>query len=418
MNLWTKYKDAIIDLRYGFVVFVFFIVVSVFIYQEVNDVVELNIEQEYTAKVNEIVREIEFQISDYSNSILSVKGLFSASDKVDRNEWHIFIQNKNIAENFPAIRAYEYIEKVFDNEIDLFEDSVISEGFENFNVYPGGLRDPHFIVNYIEPFDSNKDAFGFDVSSNKERYSALEYARDTKDFAISSPITLIQDTETKGFLQLLAVYDNDLPNNTLDERRQNIVGVVLAVIEYKKLFELISDRVFGIDDFHVLIYDETENIYDNLKIHEQDLVESDPDLLIKNYIDFGGRIWEVEVYPTNSFFERFSTQLNLPLIALYGGLSIGFLVMFFIFSLSRGKRKASRLAKEMEERFELEKKTVKEKNTNLRKNLNQIEKQKKDLEKQKKDLQKLNSLMIGRELTMVDLKNEVKKLKGEKRDEA
>lgn len=417
MSSWTKYKKIFFDLRYGVIIFVLFILGTIYTYSEVNEVVQANIEKEYTSKVNEIIREIEYQVNIYSNSLLNVKGLFSASDRVDRGEWSIFIQNKNIKDNYPAVRAYEYAKRVEDSEVEDFEQAMEIEGFSNFKVYPSENRENHFVVVFIEPDESNEGVYGFDLASNSERLTAIEYARDTKDFAITPPISLIQEGDEKGFLELLAVYDNSKPSETLKERRENLAGSVLALIEYETLFDLISDRVVGLGDFHVLISDDGENIYDNLALHDLNFSNRILELEFKNHIDFGGRTWEIELYPTQRFFDRFSTQLNLPILVLYSGTIVGFLLMLVIYVLSRSRRIVGMVAQEMTDKFESERRVVKEKNENLKKNLSQIEEQKKDLEKQKRDLERLNSLMIGREMAMSDLKKKIKDLT-EKQDEA
>jgi CHASE1-domain containing sensor protein len=92
------------------------------------------------------------------------------------------------------------------------------------------MRSEYVAVSFIEPFQGNETALGYDVHSDKLRHEALDKARDTGEIAVTAPIRLVQDKGDQfGFLAFLAIYRNGTPHQTLEERRKNLTGYVVAV---------------------------------------------------------------------------------------------------------------------------------------------------------------------------------------------
>lgn len=70
-------------------------------------------------------------------------------------------------------------------------------------------RPAYYPVHYIYPFESNRRASGFDLGSHPDRLKAIEYARQTKEFVITAPITLVQEeAEQRAFLLFTPVMED------------------------------------------------------------------------------------------------------------------------------------------------------------------------------------------------------------------
>ena len=97
-------------------------------------------------------------------------------------------------------------------------------------------RDEYIVVGAIEPLQGNETALGFDVASEETRRSALERARDTASLAIAAPIALVQSRqEYRSALGFLPRYRSGSPFATVAERRANLEGFFVAVVDIPEL---------------------------------------------------------------------------------------------------------------------------------------------------------------------------------------
>ncbi len=109
---------------------------------------------------------------------------------------------------------------------------------------PEGERGEYFVVNFVEPFQGNEGAFGFDLGSNDARLAALARARDSGDPVTTAPITLAQETgQQSGFLILLPVYENGEPVYAIEQRRKALKGFVLVVFRSSDLFSSVLSSI-------------------------------------------------------------------------------------------------------------------------------------------------------------------------------
>ena len=91
-------------------------------------------------------------------------------------------------------------------------------------------RPEYIVVTYIEPFESNQAAMGFDVASNPTRLAALERARDTGEMVTTGRITLVQETGNQyGFLIFKPIYESPSLPETVEVRRQALKGFAVGV---------------------------------------------------------------------------------------------------------------------------------------------------------------------------------------------
>lgn len=106
-------------------------------------------------------------------------------------------------------------------------------------------RDEYVVVANIEPFAGNESALGFDVSSQITRRLALEHARDLASLSVAAPIDLVQSPEeTPGALGFLPRYRSGLPASTVQERRANLEGYFVAVVD---IAEYIATALSSVD---------------------------------------------------------------------------------------------------------------------------------------------------------------------------
>lgn len=401
MNKFTK--NLIKDGKYGIAI-AFLVLASVYFVQAIlADNLEEQIKREFTIISEEVLKEVISEIEVYSNVVSAGQGLYGASKFVDRGEWHDFIMTQSLLYKYPGIQALEYIERVTSINKEEFLLRMKEDGFEDFKVNPDLEKEEYLIVNYIEPFEGNEAAFGFDLSSNPDRLEALEKSRDTDDFVVTSPISLIQDTDmASAFLAMAPIYKNNEPIETINQRRENLLGFSLAVFRSDILFGEVITEIDNTKGIHFSLSDNGEVFFESKDDFNSN--EKIGDLKYINVIEVGGRVWNFETKGTDLFLDSFKTQRALPYIVWAVSFVFAILLFAIFLMISRSARHSAELAREMTLNFNKEKEKVEEQ-------ARQLEKEKEHTEDKLDETEKLNKIMIDRELKMIELKKEVDDLK-------
>jgi CHASE1-domain containing sensor protein len=207
--------------------------------------VSQNLRAQEQARFDEAVqttqRAIDRRMSAYVDAMLDVRGLFAASESVERDEFSKYVDGTDLRLRYPGVQAVGYTERVESEEKDEFEAEVHEEGFSNYALLPDGERYEYFPIVYIEPSEGpNQGLFGYDMFAKRTQRAAMERARDTGLPAVSGRIALTgEDGEEgmAGFLIYLPVYRNGEPQQTAPERRSALQGFVISVFRADELLE-------------------------------------------------------------------------------------------------------------------------------------------------------------------------------------
>lgn len=386
-------------------ILIFSLALTVFAWKETKGFIEYQTHERFNSATREIVIRTEDKLNEYIDILYAARALFAASENVERDEWRVFINTQNFSERLPGIQALEFVNRVGLEEKDDFIVNVKSNisikpsGYPSFSIYPEGEREEYFVVNYIEPIEGNEKAFGFDLASNPDRREALEKARDTGLPIATAPITLVQETgEQAGFLIFLAVYKKDMPVDTLEERRIGLNGFVLAVFRADDLFSALLDNIGEVEGINIEIFDYTDSLSEKSKLFSHEHGDSlyQPMFFEDSNLDIASRKWVLHFENSSEFFIS-SVEKILPLIVLGVGLIFSILVFLVLYSLFRTKDKAIELAKKI---------TI-----DLATSKKEADKARKLAEDKAVEVEKANTLMMGRESRILELKEENQRLR-------
>lgn len=184
-------------------------------------------------RVRQAVDLTEQRLRAHEQVLRGVRGLFSASKTVTRQEFRKYVAVLRLDEQYPGIFGVGYSQLVRPVDKDRHIAAIRKEtGYPDYLVWPEGKRDVYTSIIYLEPFSGrNLRAFGYDMYSEPVRRKAMDKARDTGMASLSGKVVLVQETEQDpqaGFLIYLPVYRNDAPHGTLQERRDNLLGWVYS----------------------------------------------------------------------------------------------------------------------------------------------------------------------------------------------
>ena len=339
---------------------------------------------------------IEQRMLAYEHVLRGTKGLFIASDFIDRTEFKSYVKTLMLDKMFPGIQGVGYSMIVPADQKDKFIKQVRLEGFGLYNITPTTPRDFYTTILYLEPFDlRNKKAFGYDMFSDPARRVAMEKSRDGNKAIISAKATLIQEFEPNaqaGFLMYLPIYEKYTKNETVDERRKHISGWLYAPFSVNDLIQ--SLKGYEDNNYYIEIYDSDSISQESLMY---DCYESNRVSLFTNNIEvtIAGRNWTVLIKSTPNFEKTLDTS-NAQLVFAFGLLFTIFLV-YLIFQLIINKEYAQNKAKEMNEKLVKKRNELAKLNSTLEKRVvektEELHKSNESLESYICDLELLNSML-------------------------
>ena len=296
----------------------------------------------------EVVEGIRERVADYDRMLLGVRGLFSASRSVERDEFRNYFATLNIRKQYPGISAVAFVPWVTEPQKRQHVSTIRGEGFPEYTIHPAGEREHYAPVAYIEPFSgANLRAFGFDIASEPLRRAALERARDTNRATITERLVLVQDKGQKpqaGFLMLLPIYRNDTPQTTLAERRSNLVGWVNVVFRAEELMTGILGKQE--DELDAEIFDgetmtEQTLLYDNDKVYR---AGGDSSSLgqATHRLEIAGQTWTILVSSLPAFEKRL--QSDKPQLIAIGGIVASLLLALITWVLAWSRARSAQAA--------------------------------------------------------------------------
>ena len=290
---------------------------------------ESEVRSEFNVAAQDRVIAIQHNINKNIPIGNSVVGLFAASRHVTREEFHRFAQQ--ILKDNPSIKAVEWIPHVHHEKRQLYEEEA-SKYFPGFQFTQIGGHSKlvrredsseYYPVYYLEPYDGNENALGFDLASNPSRLAALEKSRDNRLPSTTEKIELVQSGSDRwGFLMYFPVYKNGVLLDTLEQRRNNLFGFALLVFDIQSLVESALDIISPSGVNLVLEDVTTTQSGDILYYHSSRLIEpgtkseyspdllKESDLIFKHVFSVNDRKWMLTAFPANSYFSlRSYTEL-------------------------------------------------------------------------------------------------------------
>ncbi len=236
----------------------------------------------------------------------------------------------------PSIQALEWVPRVEHFERNEFEQRQ-REFYSDFTIkeqagdvgrglgwmVPAYDRAVYYPVAYVEPFELNQIALGYDLGSSAERLAAIEVAIGDEAVVVTAPITLVQEQEQqKGFLIFDPVFSNGQEAATSRFR-----GFALGVFRAKDIFtEVLQRQGERTRFFESQLVDRTDSepvllVHDQPSNGQKGLMAYQ----IVSPLSFAGRQWELRLCPTPEFVGIYQQRMR-PAIFLGFGLLITLLL--------------------------------------------------------------------------------------------
>ena len=335
------------------------LVMSVMGWQASRNMLHERSQARFELETGYLNQQIQSRFDTYAQVLRGGVGLFHGSDDVSRDEWRNYVKELSLPVYFPGIQGVGFSRWLGSStELAAHEAAIREEGFPDYTVKPAGKRDVYTAAVYLEPFDiRNRKAFGFDMYSDSTRRAAMDRARDTAQPALSGKVELLQEITSykqAGFLLYLPVYSSHGYPQTVEERREELIGFVYSPFRATDLMKGILQKDFSTISFR--IYDESPSVDDSL------LYDGEQDLSIDRqgvpaqfstmrYLTIAGRQWSIEYLSTPLF-----TQIEdsaFPWALLAAGVLVSVLVAVVAYMLLSARNRVTQRTSELRKQEDL-----------------------------------------------------------------
>lgn len=194
----------------------------------------------------------------YVAQLRAAAALFDAAGEgVDRERFRRFTRRLELDAEYPGIQGLGWVQRIDDGqEAARIVSEARADGFPEFHIRPESTEDQRFAIVFLEPLDSrNRVALGLDMYADPVRRAAMARARDTGAPALSGSVRLVQEIAgpvQPGFLIYVPVYRGGAVPETVEERRETLVGFAYAPFRARDLFDaILGERL----DVEVEVFD-------------------------------------------------------------------------------------------------------------------------------------------------------------------
>ncbi|MBS3916542.1 MAG: CHASE domain-containing protein, partial [Sulfuritalea sp.] len=229
------------------------LLLSLFLWHHAGKQVAQDAQTQLDHRVNLVLTGIERSLEEYNSLLLGMQGLFLASEQVSRREFQRYTDNLRLHGRTDGIRALHFTRLVSDRDKAAFiaavrgDRSLEPQGYPDFAVHPGGKRSDYFVIEYIEPLETNRAAFGLDSGTQPVNNESFLDARDSGEIRLTPPFRIVQNKPGEAGLVLRApVYRYGAPKSSIEKRRAALVGFVGITLNAADLFhQLLADPSFA-----------------------------------------------------------------------------------------------------------------------------------------------------------------------------
>jgi two-component sensor histidine kinase len=229
---------------------------AVGLYVYINGREQQRIRSEFERAADTMGREFADAVDGHLEAVAALHDLYVSAGPRDRASFAAFARPLQM--RHPGVQALEWAPVVPNAQRAGLEAAVRREGYPEFTItdrdsdgrmVQAPIRAEYVPVLYMEPYNGNETALGFDLASLPSRREVIERARDSTLPAASGRLTLVQERERQyGVLVVLPVYSGGLPRATIEERRSALRGYMLGVY---RVGDLVRAALLGEESAHI-----------------------------------------------------------------------------------------------------------------------------------------------------------------------
>ena len=247
------------------------------------------------ASVQAFASRVEQRMRAQEQVLRGVQGLFSAGAPVGREAFTRYVDALQLGADMSGLMGLGWAPLLNAQQMPELEAMMRSQVYLNYATTPQGVRPQYAPLVQLEPsIVLDKAMLGQDLMANADFRTALDRARDSGGSAITAKLNRALESGSEaqvGFVMFMPVYHVGAPTTTVEERRANLLGWVVAPCR----MEVWMAGLPGLDTQASGV-----RIFDGIELSSQSLLfDSSPTSLLKaqafadtlEYLQVGGRTW-------------------------------------------------------------------------------------------------------------------------------
>ncbi len=294
---------------------------------------------------------INSTVSTYGEILRATAGIFYLDQPVTEDNWTRYVNNLQFKNRYPGLQGITFSQVVPAAQLEEFLANNKQANGQPYELRPSTPRDTYVISRFVVTEESDSSQYiGLDLFAEPSRRPTMEAARDTGQLAVTGNIQRIAD-KRPGLNLFVPIYKQDMPLNTVEERRAAHLGYLTSGIRLQDLLDGLFGKSITKDSAIQLFDGETDNpehkvyqspTYDNL-VKDKGLFKS-----VKTF-DLHGHKWTLAAVVNDSFGDQ--TRNRLPETILYGGITLSLMIsaLLFFIMVSRARAISSEKNKEVQE---------------------------------------------------------------------
>jgi signal transduction histidine kinase len=301
--------------------------------------------ERFEALAEQRVRVISERMSDYIGLLRGAAALMVSDPRgvASASAFERYVGRLRLSELYPGVQGIGFAVAIRGEDREIVEQRIRQDVAADFRLWPDGQREFYGPIIYLEPRDErNQAAIGYDMYSEAVRREAMDRARDHGFRAASGKVELVQEIDDErqpGFLVYIPSYRGGTAPETVEERREALLGWIYSPFRARDLFNLGA----GLDaslELSVAVYDGESTDPENI-LYRSAPMEAAPSGLAyetTRVIDVAGRHWTV-VMATTRLFGRDSARYVFPYLLAVGAI-VSLLLGIATFAQARAAQRA------------------------------------------------------------------------------
>ncbi len=313
-----------------------------------------NTQRNHTQQLQQAMHQLQdtiHQQSDrYIDTLLATRGFFDANTTVSRQQWKTFAHSIDFRNHYPGTKGIGFAPRVEFDEVELHMAQIRQDVADDYHIHPQGRREVYFPIVYIEPFDdTNRRAFGYDMSTDPQRRQAMTRAGDTGQPAVTGTVNLDQELPVilPGIVVYVPVYKAGMPLQTWQERRTALRGFVFSRYQTTDMIRgILQEGRADIQSLDFQIYDGSVPKPENLLYDSNPTTRgaSLPAPVLTTAVNFSGRDWSIWAAPK---IVDPSPATSLATLVLLGGILVSWLLFGLSYVQIRARHQSEQNAQEL-----------------------------------------------------------------------
>jgi CHASE1-domain containing sensor protein len=189
---------------------------------------------------------IQRSVQEHLEVLYGLGSLYAAASRpVTRETFREF--TKGPLQRYASVQALGWVPRVSAAKREVYLAAARQDGLVDFQIrewtprrqmVQAPRRDVYYPIFYLEPLEGHTATLGLNLGWDPVYMDAMQKALNTEEAMASAWLSLAPDTaEQFSVLLFLPIYHSGVPHRTLEERRANLQGFVMALFRLGPLVE-------------------------------------------------------------------------------------------------------------------------------------------------------------------------------------